>query len=139
MNSTNLIGRLTRDIEIRQTSNGKSVGSFTLAVNGYNDNPDFIRCQVWEKRADNLAKFTHKGSQIGITGRISTGSYQDKDGKTVYTTDVVVNSFDLLDPKENKQDRPDPYNPQNTDDGGVNDPFKDDSQQIDITDDMMPF
>lgn len=139
MNSTNLVGRLTRDIEIRQTSNGKSIGSFTLAVNGYNDNTDFIRCQVWEKRADNLAKFTHKGSQIGITGRISTGSYQDKDGKTVYTTDVVVNSFDLLDPKENKQDRPDPYNPQNTDDGGVNDPFKDDSQQIDITDDMMPF
>lgn len=139
MNSTNLVGRLTRDIEIRQTSNGKSVGSFTLAVNGYNDNTDFIRCQVWEKRADNLAKFTHKGSQIGITGRISTGSYQNKDGKTVYTTDVVVNSFDLLDPKENKQDRPDPYNPQNTDDGGVNDPFKDDSQQIDITDDMMPF
>lgn len=139
MNSTNLVGRLTRDIEIRQTSNGKSVGSFTLAVNGYNDNTDFIRCQVWGKRADNLAKFTHKGSQIGITGRISTGSYQDKDGKTVYTTDVVVNSFDLLDPKENKQDRPDPYNPQNTDDGGVNDPFKDDSQQIDITDDMMPF
>lgn len=118
MNSTNLVGRLTRDIEIRQTSNGKSVGSFTLAVNGYNDNTDFIRCQVWEKRADNLAKFTHKGSQIGITGRISTGSYQDKDGKTVYTTDVVVNSFDLLDPK---QDKSDPHNQQNFDDVGIGD------------------
>lgn len=139
MNQFTGIGRLTKDVEVRQTSNGKSVGSFTLAVNGFNDNTDFIRCQVWDKRADNLARFTHKGSQIGVTGRISTGSYQDKDGKTVYTTDVVVNSFDLLDPKETKQDRPDPYNPQNTDDGGVDDPFKDDGQQIDISDDMMPF
>ena len=139
MNQFTGIGRLTKDVEVRQTSNGKSVGSFTLAVNGFNDNTDFIRCQVWDKRADNLARFTHKGSQIGVTGRISTGSYQDKDGKTVYTTDVVVNSFDLLDPKETKQDRPDPYNPQNTDDGGVDDSFKDDGQQIDISDDDLPF
>lgn len=127
-NTVVVIGRLTKDIEIRQTSSGKSVGSFTVAVNGFNDHTDFIRCQVWGKTADNLARFTHKGSQVGITGRINTGSYQDKDGKTVYTTDVVVNQFDLLDPKQNKQDEPDPYNPQNTDDGG-----------IDLSDDSLPF
>ena len=109
---------MTKDVEIRQTSNGKSVGSFTLAINGYNDHTDFIRCQVWDKRADNLSKFTHKGSQIGVTGRINTGSYQDRNGKTVYTTDVVVSSFDLLDPK---QDKPDPYNQQNVDDVGIGD------------------
>lgn len=118
MNEFTGIGRLTKNVEIRQTSNGKSVGSFTLAINGYNDHTDFIRCQVWDKRADNLAKFTHKGSQIGVTGRINTGSYQDRDGKTVYTTDVVVSSFDLLD---SKQDKPDPYNQHNVDDGGIGD------------------
>lgn len=118
MNEFTGIGRMTKDVEIRQTSNGKSVGSFTLAINGYNDHTDFIRCQVWDKRADNLSKFTHKGSQIGVTGRINTGSYQDRNGKTVYTTDVVVSSFDLLDPK---QDKPDPYNQQNVDDVGIGD------------------
>ncbi|GEN48922.1 single-stranded DNA-binding protein [Ligilactobacillus pobuzihii] len=136
MNQFAGIGRLTKDVQIRQTSSGKSVGSFTLAINGYNDHTDFIRCQIWDKRADNLAKFTHKGSQIGVTGRINTGSYQDRDGKTVYTTDVVVGQFDLLDPK---QDKPDPYNQQNVDDGGVNGPQTDDGQQIDIQDDDLPF
>ena len=118
MNQFTGIGRLTKDVQIRQTSSGKSVGSFTVAVNGFNDHTDFIRCQAWDKTADNLARFTHKGSQVGITGRINTGSYQDRDGKTVYTTDVVVNNFDLLDPK---QDKPDPYNQQNVDDGGIGD------------------
>lgn len=118
MNAVNIIGRLTKEIMIRETSSGKSVGSFTVAVNGYNDNTDFIRCQAWGKTAENLARYTHKGSQVGVSGRINTGSYQDRDGKTVYTTDVVVSSFDLLDPK---QDKPDPYNQQNVDDGGIGD------------------
>ena len=125
MNAVNIIGRLTKEIMIRETSSGKSVGSFTVAVNGYNDNTDFIRCQAWGKTAENLARYTHKGSQVGVSGRINTGSYKDKDGKTIYTTDVVVGQFDLLDPK---QDKPDPFNPQNTDDGG-----------IDISDDSLPF
>ena len=118
MNQFSGIGHLTKDIQLRETSSGKSVGSFTLAINGYNDNTDF-------KTAENLAKYTHKGSQVGVSGRINTGSYNDKDGKTIYTTDVVVGQFDLLDPK---QDKPDPFNPQNTDDGG-----------IDISDDSLPF
>ena len=125
MNAVNIIGRLTKEIMIRETSSGKSVGSFTVAVNGYNDNTDFIRCQAWGKTAENLARYTHKGSQFGVSGRINTGSYKDKDGKTIYTTDVVVGQFDLLDPK---QDKPDPFNPQNTDDAG-----------IDISDDSLPF
>lgn len=125
MNAVNIIGRLTKDIQLRETSNGKSVGSFTVAVNGYNDNTDFIRCQAWGKTAENLARYTHKGSQVSVSGRINTGSYKDKDGKTIYTTDVVVGQFDLLDPK---QDKPDPFNPQNTDDAG-----------IDISDDSLPF
>lgn len=118
MNAVNIIGRLTKEIMVRETSSGKSVGSFTVAVNGYNDNTDFIRCQAWGKTAENLARYTHKGSQVGISGRINTGSYKDKDGKTIYTTDVVVGQFDLLDPK---QDKPDPFNPQNTDDAGIDD------------------
>lgn len=118
MNAVNIIGRFTKEIMVRETSSGKSVGNFTVAVNGYNDNTDFIRCQAWGKTAENLARYTHKGSQVGISGRINTGSYKDKDGKTIYTTDVVVGQFDLLDPK---QDKPDPFNPQNTDDAGIDD------------------
>ena len=125
MNQFSGIGHLTKDIQLRETSSGKSVGSFTLAINGYNDNTDFIRCQAWGKTAENLARYTHKGSQVGVSGRINTGSYKDKDGKMIYTTDVVVGQFDLLDPK---QDKPDPFNQQNTDDGS-----------IDISDDSLPF
>ncbi|WEV56153.1 single-stranded DNA-binding protein [Ligilactobacillus acidipiscis] len=129
MNEFNGIGRLTKDLDLRYTKSGKAVASFTLAINGFNDHTDFIRCQAWNKTAENLANYTHKGSQVSITGRINTGNYQSKDGKTVYTTDVVVNQFDLLDPKQERQDKPGPYNQQNIKQG----------QQIDISDADLPF
>ncbi|MCT1798460.1 single-stranded DNA-binding protein [Aerococcus viridans] len=106
MNSVQLIGRLTKDIELRYTQEGVAVGSFQLAVNRPFKNTqgeqeaDFISCQVWRKTAENLEKFTRKGVQIGIIGHIKTGSYENNKGKRVYTTDVIVEKFDLLERRE---------------------------------------
>lgn len=110
MNAINLIGRLTKDIELKYTQAGKAVGTFTLAVNRSFKNAqgeretDFILCQVWDKSAENLANFTKKGSQIGIEGRIQTRNYENKEGQRVYVTEIVVNQFHLLEPRpQNEQ------------------------------------
>lgn len=104
MNRVVLIGRLTRDIELRKTQTGTSVGSFTIAVNRRlkqegQPEADFIRCTAWGKTAEIMSQYLGKGALVGIEGRIQTGSYQDRDGKTVYTTDVVVENFDFLESK----------------------------------------
>lgn len=106
MNVVSLVGRLTRDVELRYTPNGTAYGRFTLAVNRRITNQigvreaDFISCVIWNKAAENLANYTRKGSQIGIQGRIQTGSYENQQGQKVYTTDVVVEAFDFLDTKK---------------------------------------
>lgn len=101
MNSVNLTGRLTKDLEKRKTQSGISVIQFILAVNRRfkkegQPEADFIRCQAWGKTADVMYQYLHKGSLIGIEGRITTGSFQEKNGQTVYTTDVTVEAFDFL-------------------------------------------
>lgn len=105
MNKVVLIGRLTRDPELRYTQAGKAVASFTLAVNRFrkDDVADFIRCSCWGKTAENLAKYQTKGNQIAIAGRIRTGSYNDKDGKKVYTTEVVADEIEFLGSKKDSQ------------------------------------
>ena len=106
MNQFNGIGRLTKDIEVKQTSSGKSVVKFTLAINNpYNrDETDFINCVVWEKKADNMAKFLSKGSQVGITGRLNVSSYEDKNGNKVWKTEVIVSDFYLIESKKTEFD-----------------------------------
>ncbi|MGE7924718.1 single-stranded DNA-binding protein [Viridibacillus arvi] len=106
MNNVNLIGRLTKDAELRYTPQGKASGSFTLAVqrdfknaNGEYD-VDFILCQVWDKRAEALANNTKKGSQLGVTGRIQSRNYEGSDGKRVYITEVIVSNIKYLDSKQ---------------------------------------
>lgn len=101
MNKVVLIGRVTKDIEVRKTNSGKSFTRFTLAVNrrGKDAGANFIACVAWEKTADLLGAYVKKGNQIGICGRIETGKYEDRDGKTVYTTDVMVEEMDFLEPK----------------------------------------
>lgn len=92
INNVVLMGRITKDLEPRQTQNGKIKLSFTVAVDrGYGDNKqtDFINCVAWEKRAQFIDKYFHKGSLIALTGSIKTGSYE-KDGRTIYTTEVWV-------------------------------------------------
>ena len=104
MNKVVLIGRLTADPEVR-TASDKTVANYTLAVDrkvakGANgQSADFIRCVAWEKRAEFADKYLKKGTKIAIIGRIQTGTYKDRDGKTVYTTDVVVEEQEFCEKK----------------------------------------
>lgn len=112
MNKVILIGRLTKDLELKKTATGTSYARFTLAVNRrFKSNTDsrdadFISCIAWEKRAETMYQYLGKGSQVGIEGRIQTGSYNDQDGKTVYTTDIVVENFDFLETKGQRASTP---------------------------------
>ncbi|RRK10513.1 single-stranded DNA-binding protein [Lactiplantibacillus garii] len=102
INRTVLVGRLTRDPELRYTNGGAAVATFTLAVNRSFTNQngereaDFISCVIWRKAAENFANFTHKGSLVGIDGRIQTRNYENQQGQRVYVTEVVVDNFSLL-------------------------------------------
>lgn len=107
MNTVILLGRLTADPDIRSTRDGKAVASFTLAVDRYKEGADFIRCQAWEKRADFCEKYLKKGTKIAVKGRIRTGDYTDKDGKKVYTTDVVIEDIEFAQTKA-AQEAPEP-------------------------------
>ncbi|MGE8038181.1 single-stranded DNA-binding protein, partial [Lysinibacillus sp. NPDC093692] len=99
INRVVLVGRLTKDPELRYTPNGVASCRFTVAVNrtfrGQDGEPEanFISCVAWRKQAGNLANFQRKGNLIGVEGRIQTGSYEDQDGKRIYTTDVVADSI----------------------------------------------
>ncbi|PJO43900.1 single-stranded DNA-binding protein [Lysinibacillus xylanilyticus] len=105
INRVVLVGRLTKDPELRYTPNGVASCRFTVAVNrtfrGQNGEPeaDFISCVAWRKQAGNLANFMKKGNLIGLEGRIQTGSYEGQDGKRVYTTDAVADSIQFLEPR----------------------------------------
>ena len=107
MNKAILIGRLTRDPELRSTSTGRNVCQFSIAVNRNFTNAngereaDFINCVVWDKQAENLARYQKKGNQIAVDGRIQTRNYDDKDGKRVYVTEILANSISFLDAKGN--------------------------------------
>lgn len=100
MNNVSLIGRLTKDVEERRTQNGTPVASFTLAVDRRKkeDGADFINCIVWDKAAETIAKYVHKGDLFGVTGHIQTRNYE-KDGRMVYVTEVVTTSFQFLERK----------------------------------------
>lgn len=104
LNNCVIIGRLTRDPELKKTQSGVSFIRFTLAVNrSFKDDSgetqaDFISCIAWRAQAENLAKYMRQGSLIGVEGRIQTGSYESDKG-TVYTTDVVANNITFLESK----------------------------------------
>ena len=102
MNSVCLVGRLTRDPELKYTGNNVAVASFSLAVNrNFKDangerETDFINCVIWRQQAENLANWAKKGALIGITGRIQTRSYENQQGQRVYVTEVVAENFQML-------------------------------------------
>lgn len=98
MNRVHLHGRLTKDVDLRETPTGAKIARFTVAVDrrGKDKGADFINCQAWNGTAETIARFLHKGSEIVIDdGSIRTGSYTNNQGQKVYTTDVIVNSFDF--------------------------------------------
>ena len=109
MNKCCIVGRVTRDLELRHTQSGIANVSFSLAVDKglsrqkreefeaqSRPTADFPRVVVWGQMAENLARYCGKGSQIAVVGRIETGSYEDKDGKTIYTTDIVAENVEFL-------------------------------------------
>ena len=100
-----LTGRITKDIELKVTPTGKSVCSFSLAVNRKfvqdgERQTDFINCQLWGKSAETLEKYVKKGMMIGVEGRIQTRKYTNQQGQTVYVTEVVADSFSFLEKKQ---------------------------------------
>ncbi|CYU87813.1 single-stranded DNA-binding protein [Streptococcus suis] len=108
INNVVLVGRLTRDVELRYTPSNQAVATFTLAVNRNFKNQstgereaDFINCVLWRQQAENLANWTKKGHLVGITGRIQTRSYENQQGQRVYVTEVVAESFQVLEKRDN--------------------------------------
>lgn len=107
INNVVLVGRLTKDPELRYTPSNVATASFTLAVNRNFKNAegqreaDFINCVMWRQSAENLANWCRKGQQIGITGRIQTRNYENQQGQRVYVTEVVAESFQVLEKRDN--------------------------------------
>lgn len=112
MNRVVLVGRLTKQVELKYTPNGVPVASFTLAVNRTYTNQtgeretDFINCIVWRRQAENAANFLKKGSLAGVDGKIQTRHYEGSDGKRVYVTEVVAESVQFLDSKKDSEGQP---------------------------------
>lgn len=111
MNRVELIGRITRDPELRYTNSNIATTRFTLAVNRPfqsqtgEQGTDFINVVVWRKQAENVKKYVSKGSLVAVEGRIQTGSYENREGQRVYTTDVVADSVQFLETKSQSQNR----------------------------------
>ena len=107
INNVVLVGRLTKDPDLRYTASGTAVATFTLAVNrnftnqSGNREADFINCVIWGKLAENFANWAKKGNLVGITGRIQTRNYENQQGQRVYVTEVVAESFQLLEKRDN--------------------------------------
>lgn len=103
MNKVEMIGRLTKDVALSYTQNGKAVGRFTLAVpkKRKEDGANFIQCKAWGQMAELIERYIKKGHQCAIVGHIDTGSYE-KDGHKIYTTEVVVDEVDFLEKKSDQ-------------------------------------
>ncbi|WP_326717128.1 single-stranded DNA-binding protein [Vagococcus jeotgali] len=111
INNVVLVGRLTRDPDLRYTSNGSAVATFTLAVNRNFTNQsgereaDFVNCVIWRKSAETLANYAKKGTLLGVTGRIQTRNYENQQGQKVYVTEVVCENFQLLESRNASEQR----------------------------------
>lgn len=138
LNSTCLVGRLTKDPELRYTPSNQAVATFSLAVNrnfksqNGEREADFINCVIWRQQAENLANWAKKGDLIGITGRIQTRSYENQQGQRVYVTEVVAEQFQLLESRNDRES-----NSQPTVDNHQN--FAQQAEPFNIDDDSLPF
>lgn len=169
LNRVVLVGRLTKDPDLRYTPNGIAVANFTIAINRPFSNQqgereaDFINCVAWRKQAENLANYMRKGSQIGVDGRLQSRTFEGQDGKTVFVTEVVADSVQFLEPKNSTQNREGQgsyssgyqqnqnqnknqnqnqnqnRNQQATQNQTQTNPFENDGEPIDISDDDLPF
>ena len=141
INNVTLVGRMTRDAELRYTPQNQAVATFSLAVNRNFKNQngeyeaDFINCVIWRQPAENLANWAKKGALIGITGRIQTRNYENQQGQRIYVTEVVAENFRLLElnnQNNHSQNQGQPRHNQQPDFGRNTSP-------MDISDDDLPF
>ena len=154
INSVNLVGRLTRDVELRVSQSNVTVATFTLAVNrsfksaNGEREADFINCVAFKKTAEILNQYAGKGSQIGVTGSIQTRNYENKDNQRVYVTEVIANNIALLDSKgsnnasdgQQSQARPNTNQAQQTrSQAPEENPFANSKGPVDISSDSLPF
>lgn len=161
INNVVLVGRLTKDMDLRYTSSGTAVGSFTLAVNRNFTNQnnqreaDFINCVIWRKPAETMANYTKKGTLVGIVGRIQTRSYENQQGQRVYVTEVICENFQLLESRSSAEQRQQQSPSETSNNSNTNnfqsntqqsfssndnaDPFNGSGSVIDISDDDLPF
>lgn len=155
INNVTVVGRLTRAVDLRYTSNGTAYASFTLAVdrdfknqNGERET-DFINCAMWRKPAENLANYTKKGSLIGVEGRIQTRNYDNQQGQRVYVTEVLAEKFSFLESAKkddngvlsNEGTNTQSYNKNQNSSGNFakNDPFMTNGETFDVQDSELPF
>lgn len=157
MNKVILIGRLTRDPELRHTPQGTAVCQITVAVNRRGAQPgqqdaDFINVSVWGVQAENVARYMAKGRQVAVEGRIQTRNYDDKDGKKVYVTEVIATNVQFLDSKGTSSDsavsNTQPSNSFNFNQSPIqdapttsveDDPFAAFGEKINVSDNDLPF
>ena len=130
INNVVLVGRMTRDAELRYTPSNQAVATFTLAVNRNFKNQngereaDFINVVIWRQQAENLANWAKKGALIGVTGRIQTRSYDNQQGQRVYVTEVVAESFQLLESRAARDGQGAGYSAGNSSGGNHNSPYQ---------------
>ena len=142
INRVVLTGRLTRDVDLRYTQGGAAVATFNLAVDRRFTNQqgereaDFVSCVIWRKSAENFANFFHKGSLVGIEGRIQTRNYENKQGQRVYVTEVIVEDFSFL---EQKNSTGNGSYQNNRPQSNTSDPFANNGGTVDIQDSSLPF
>lgn len=155
INNVTVVGRLTRAVDLRYTSNGTAYASFTLATdrdfknqNGERET-DFINCVMWRKPAENLANYTKKGSLIGVSGRIQTRNYENEQGQRVYVTEVLAEKFSFLESAKKDDDgvlssggtNTLGFNKNQNSSGNFasNDPFTSGGDVFNVNDDDLPF
>ncbi|HGC8891612.1 TPA: single-stranded DNA-binding protein [Streptococcus agalactiae] len=137
INNIVLVGRMTKDAELRYTPSNQAVATFSLAVNRNFKNQsgereaDFINCVIWRQQAENLANWATKGALVGITGRIQTRNYENQQGQRIYVTEVVAENFQLLESRNSQQQTNQSGNSSNSYFGNAN--------KMDISDDDLPF
>lgn len=145
MNKVILIGRLTKDPEMRYTPNGVAVTTFTLAINRLRANQagereaDFINIVAWQKLADICATYLRKGKQAAVEGRLQTRSYDNKEGKKVYVTEVVAEHVTFLDSKSTSNQGANSTSSHGNLNDPNYDPFDNNGRPINISDDDLPF
>ncbi|HGI4338942.1 TPA: single-stranded DNA-binding protein [Streptococcus agalactiae] len=137
INNIVLVGRMTKDAELRYTPSNQAIATFSLAVNRNFKNQsgereaDFINCVIWRQQAENLANWAKKGALVGITGRIQTRNYENQQGQRIYVTEVVAENFQLLESRNSQQQTNQSGNSSNSYFGNAN--------KMDISDDDLPF